>query len=571
MKPENAVESRLETWHSISIHRSLRWSKTSIAAGFAAGVISPILMGSPALAAGTLVFSYGPFERSLQLRSLESFAATGQVNEDLRLFVRGNDPEKQKKMREALFFRADVKPMLVSRFFNSNMGEDVLKLLGESITMKNGANGALAIRSALVAAAFDKDGLSLLNVIKKLPVNITFDGQRINRVAKEAELLVTATETLISLMREFTEKEAQAGIPVDFAKMQDPGAPGKFGVETDIWNLVDASRQRKFYVEVYKPKNLTEKEIPVVVFSHGLSSQPKDYAVGLRHLASHGYVVVAPQHPGSDSVWIKGLINGTNKDVFDVNEFINRPKDLSYVMDELQRRNAGSFQGRLMLDNIGVAGHSFGGYTALAVGGAKIDFGYLNAECNKTYAAVDVSLLLECQALKLPRKDYNFKDSRVTSIIAYNPVNRSLFGPKGIAAIPLPTMFVSGSYDPAAPPARQQAASFTWLMNPNKYWMMVEGQAHVNFDNIDPGIKTSIESVTNLALPSEQLIEGYIKAMIVPFFNVYLKQNPSFKIYLQSSYADYLSAGKDFKLDFITASSSPAMEKAIADFRAKYR
>ncbi|WP_185474883.1 alpha/beta hydrolase [Synechococcus sp. BSA11S] len=552
-------------------HRSLRWSTIAVTAGLSAGVISPILMGSPALAAGTLFFTYGPFERTLQVQSLEAFAATGKVNEDLRLLVRGNDPEKQKKMREALVFRADVEPILVSRFFNSNIGEDVLKLLGKNITMKNGANGALAIRGALVAAAFDKDGLSLLNVMKKLPVNISFNGQRIASVTREAELLIKGTETLISLMRDLTDIEAQAASPVDFAKLKNPGAPGKYGVEKDIWNLVDTSRQRKFYVEVYKPKELIESNVPVIVFSHGLSSQPKDYAVGLRHLASHGYVVAAPQHPGSDSTWVKGLINGTNKDVFDVNEFINRPKDLSYVMDELERRNDESFQGRLVLDNIGVAGHSFGGYTALAVGGAKIDFDYLKTECNRSFAAIDVSLLLECQALELPRTAYSFKDNRVTSILGYNPVNRSLFGPKGIAAIPLPTMFISGSYDPAAPPARQQAASFTWLTNPNKYWMMVEGQAHVNFDNIDPGIKTSIESVTHLALPNEQLIQDYVKSMMTPFFNVYVKQDPRYKEFLQSSYAEYLSEGQDFRLDFITAASSPAMEKAIADFRKKYR
>ena len=38
------------------------------------------------------------------------------------------------------------------------------------------------------------------------------------------------------------------------------------------------------------------------MFSHGLASRPEDYAAGLKHLASYGYVVAAPQHPGSDKI-----------------------------------------------------------------------------------------------------------------------------------------------------------------------------------------------------------------------------------------------------------------------------
>lgn len=44
------------------------------------------------------------------------------------------------------------------------------------------------------------------------------------------------------------------------------------------------------------------------------------------------------------------------------------------MIDELERRNPSQFEGRLDLQNVGVPGHSFGGYGALAVAGAVIDF-----------------------------------------------------------------------------------------------------------------------------------------------------------------------------------------------------
>ncbi len=537
------------------------------AATLAAGTL---LAGLPGVAAGRLVFTYGPASRSIKVESLETFAATGQVNDDLRLFIKGNDLEQQKKYRKALTFRASVKPILVSRFLNTHIGEEVLTRLGKAITLNSGANGKLALRSALVEAAYDKDGLSVVNVMKKLPVDITFNGKMIIDLAAEVKRLVLGTEELIKTFRSSTEEEAKTSAPVDYSQLPDMSQSGPYTVEKRVWNLVDSSRQRKFYVDVYLPVGSDGEKLSVIVFSHGLSSRPEDYSTGLRHMASHGYAVAAPQHPGSDNIWIKELIKGINTDVFDVNEYINRPADISYVLDELQRRNAAEFEDRLVLDNVGIAGHSFGGYTALAVGGARVDFEHLKQECERTYGGVDVSILLECEALRLPQKAYDFKDDRVSAIFAFNPVNRAIFGPKGLASINLPTAMSSGSYDPAAPPALEQASSFTWLKMPDKYWMMVEGQAHVNFDNIDPGIKRSIEAITDLTIPSEALIVTYVKAMVLPFFKVHVDGEADHKVYLRSAYAEYLSRGKPFKLDFVTAASSDRMRQAIINFQSTH-
>src|SRR5205085_1737142 len=45
----------------------------------------------------------------------------------------------------------------------------------------------------------------------------------------------------------------------------------------------------------------TSGRFPVLGFSHGSSVFPRDYSVLAEHLASHGYIVVAPRHTGNST------------------------------------------------------------------------------------------------------------------------------------------------------------------------------------------------------------------------------------------------------------------------------
>jgi len=537
---------------------------------FLLGVVTTFITALPIHAAEKLYLSYGPLMFSLRVESLETFAKDGTINEDLKFYLAQVTPDQRAEFRKLLVKRFDINPVMVSRFFNSAIGEDILTRLGKGITIQGGANGKYVLRGALIQAAFDPEGLTLLNVLKKLSTNIQLQGEVMLASAKFADKVILATETLTTELRSLTVQEAATDASVNYSTLPDVTKPGKYAVTKRVWNLVDKSRNRAFYVDVYQPQGQESEKTPVIVFSHGLSSRPEDYAQGLQNLATYGYVVVAPQHPGSDIIWLKEMFEGYHRDIFDLNEFINRPKDISYVIDELQRRNQDEFQGKLDLDNVGMAGHSFGGYTTLAIGGAEIDFNNLQQDCNRLYEGLDISLLLECRALELPRQSYHFRDSRVKAVFAANPVNRSIYGPQGLGKISIPIVFASGSYDPAAPPALEQAASFTWLTSPNKYWIMIEGQAHVNFTKLDPGINEAIESVGHLTLPSQNLISKYASAVLVPFFEVYISKNESYRPYLQSAYAEYLSQNNQFKLDFISATSSNKLANSIEKFKREH-
>jgi hypothetical protein len=127
---------------------------------------------SPLHAGELLSFTYGPLIRSLRISSLQAFAKDGSVAEDLAFFLQFTPASKREDLRSALVQRADIDPLLVSQFFNSQIGSDVLERLGRGITLQRGGNGKFALRSALVGAAFSSDGLSLLSVLQQLSTNI---------------------------------------------------------------------------------------------------------------------------------------------------------------------------------------------------------------------------------------------------------------------------------------------------------------------------------------------------------------------------------------------------------------
>ena len=532
------------------------------------GICTACLTSVPVQANQKIFFTYDPLNVSLRVDSLELFATQGKINKNLAFYLQFATSEQQKAFREALTKQIPLSPVVISRFFNTSIGEDILTRLGRGITIQGGRNGKYALRAAFVQAAFEPKGFTLINVLKKLPTDMQLQGELLLGFAQEASRFVNATETLITEFRQLTKEEAATDPPVDYAKLPDLRKSGPYAVKKEVWNLTDTTRNRSLYADIYIPQTQGGR-IPVIVFSHGLASRPEDYAQGFEKLASHGFLIAAPQHPGSDSIWAKEVLEGYHRDAFDLNDFINRHKDISFMIDELERRNASQFQNRLDLQNIGMAGHSFGGYTGLAIAGAEIDFDHLKKDCDRLYSGINVALLLECRALDLPRETYNFRDERVTAVFVANPVNRGIFGQKGLSKITIPIMLGSGSYDPATPPALEQATSFTWLSSPQKYWAMVEGQAHVNFSELDAGLSKSVESLTQLTLPSQELIVDYASSLEIAFFEIYLNQNEKFRPYLQSAYAEYLSQGEEFKLDFISGASVPKLVEAIEDFKRK--
>jgi predicted dienelactone hydrolase len=524
----------------------------------ALGTLSGLLTVIPAVAAEKLYFKYGPLRFSLSVTSLETFARTGEVNQELAFYLKRVSSDRSDTVRQALTKKAEVKPVLLWGLFNTRMGETIIERLGKIVEIPGGLNGKYAIRGALVQAALDPQGLSLLNFLRKFPTDIEIDLNQALAVSEGIKETIAITDDLVATMAKESARQAATEPQVNFSALPDIRQPGNFGVKKQTWNLIDRQRNRQFRVDVYQPQRWRQGKTPVVIISHGIASRPEDFSSWAEHLTSYGYVVALPQHPGSDYTQAQELIAGYEREVFKLNEFIDRPQDISYVIDELERRNNAEFGGSLNLQAVGVAGHSLGGYTALAVAGAEIDFANLKRECDRPVWRGNISLLLQCQALRLPRQTYLFRDRRVQAVLAANPVNSAIFGERGLSQIQIPVMLGAGSYDPATPAVYEQGRSFLWLTAPDKYLALEEGEAHVNFSTLDPGIQNAIDSVSYLTLPSQDLLDRYTNALLLAFFEVHIAKNEAYRPYLQSSYAQFIS-DPSFRLFLVNAKAAEGL------------
>jgi len=146
-------------------------------------------------------------------------------------------------------------------------------------------------------------------------------------------------------------------------------------VETISFDWRDAKRDRAVPVKIYFPKTAAGR-FPVIVFSHGLGGSRTSYEYLGRYWAGHGYVAVHLQHLGSDSaVWqdggMKDALANMRRAAANLANATNRPLDVSFAIDQLEKLNRAEspLHDRLELSRIGMAGHSFGAFTTLAIAG----------------------------------------------------------------------------------------------------------------------------------------------------------------------------------------------------------
>jgi len=138
------------------------------------------------------------------------------------------------------------------------------------------------------------------------------------------------------------------------------------------YKLSSADLNRSFSTLAVRDAKVREGRFPVVLFSHGNRGLRFQNTFWCDYLASHGYIVVAPDHTGNAGLTIiKGkpvFYQGSERE----RSAEDRPKDLAFLIDQLTIMNARAnsegdsrFVGKLDLDKIAASGMSFGSYTAI--------------------------------------------------------------------------------------------------------------------------------------------------------------------------------------------------------------
>jgi predicted dienelactone hydrolase len=111
---------------------------------------------------------------------------------------------------------------------------------------------------------------------------------------------------------------------------------------------------------------------PVILFSHGSCGLPAQSPFYVETLASWGFIVAAPPHPGNQTTDPECL-GGRDGDAI-ADSYANRVADIRFVLDQLIAASedaASPFYRRVDPRRVGMSGHSFGGQTTLRVAAAE--------------------------------------------------------------------------------------------------------------------------------------------------------------------------------------------------------
>ncbi|MDY6901079.1 MAG: alpha/beta fold hydrolase, partial [Cyanobacteriota bacterium] len=329
--------------------------------------------------------SYSAFQRSISINTLEKFALDGEISEELGVYTQYLKSEQIAELRQVLTSQIKVHPVAVSQFLYTSQGEFMLKRLGEVIKPDSGQSepGFDALRSALILAAGEPEGLTLLNIFQKYPSSkINIDLARTLHIAEELQTLVNETNKAVATVSARSDTEAKIPATVGIENLPKLSRRGKFVTKKQTLKFFDIKRRRLLSTDIYLPN--ISSSVPVIVISHGIGTDSSNFRYLANHLATNGFAVVVPNHP-SDSEQVQSLVNGSASEVAQPEEFINRPLDVKFVLDELEKLNNtdSRFEKRLDLQQVGVFGQSFGGYTALALAGAKINLEKIQQNCNQ--------------------------------------------------------------------------------------------------------------------------------------------------------------------------------------------
>ncbi|MBD2134866.1 alpha/beta hydrolase [Sphaerospermopsis sp. FACHB-1094] len=502
-------------------------------------------MSNSVMAAEQIYAAYSILEIPIPVMSLETYTKTGIIDDKLAVYQQYISSDKLQKLRKILLSNVKITPAVASQFLHTQQGEFMLQRLAKLITAKSPQNDSEIedLRTAIISASGEPEGLTLLNLLRNYPSSsIRLNLADSLEIAGELENIISETQQAIAILQQQSKIEA-ATIPKKnlsfLANLQNPGI---FTFKKSTLEFFDITRDRHLLTDIYIP-NL-QNTTPVIVISHGLGLDSSNFRYLAKHLASHGFAVVVPNHPHLF------FNNRNNRKIEEANEFINRPLDIKYILDKLEKTNQsdGEFKGKLNLQQVGIFGQSFGGYTALALAGAKINFQQLQKDCqpDALQDTWNMSLLLQCRALELQNKstqqeNINLRDQRIKAAIAVNPITSSIFGESGLNQMQTPVMFIGSSEDTVAPALYEQILPFSWLTNPHKYLVMLVGATHFSsIGNSNPGSQ-------QIALPPDMVgnasqSRAYINSLSLPFFQTFVYQKPQYLPYLNAGYAQTISS-----------------------------
>lgn len=232
----------------------------------------------------------------------------------------------------------------------------------------------------------------------------------------------------------------------------DPSVVGPYGIGVTTVDWVDA-RGTSMTAEVWYPGDVPDGDTPdpypeipltldahrdvdalpgpwpLVAFSHGNAGIRYQSAFLTEWLAGHGYVVVAPDHPYNTLLDLDTSKNGE--------VLVNRPGDIVSAVDmTIDRFDVDG-------SRYAMIGHSFGGWTSVAVGGGVTDFAAFEAWCAENDADM-------CGITPASDTVPDAPDPRAFVMVPMAPCGWYTFGDTGLDAT-VPALLLGAELDEDCP------------------------------------------------------------------------------------------------------------------------
>jgi predicted dienelactone hydrolase len=294
-------------------------------------------------------------------------------------------------------------------------------------------------------------------------------------------------------------------------------SPGPHGVGSRDETWRDPSRARDLPIRLYVPEG-ARSTLPLVVFSHGLGGSVAGGATWGRHWASHGYLCLHLQHPGSDERLWRDRARQTPKDAlrqgFTPAAYLDRIRDVHFALDEAARRQRAEVAPwpRADLARIGMSGHSFGARTTLAVVGERLPW---------------------------PAEERALAEPRVRAAIAFSPAAPAPAAgwPARFGGIAVPVLSVTGTRDgdpfggSSTPENRREP--YRHMPPPRKYLLVLDGADHMVFNGRD-------------GMPQAR-VANVVTAVTLQFWNATLRDDAAAQAWLANEARALLVAGDTFE------------------------
>lgn len=264
----------------------------------------------------------------------------------------------------------------------------------------------------------------------------------------------------------------------------------------------DTKRSRKLITEVWYPTTATptadetspfiriptardgaisQGTFPVILFSHGTGGGRLTVEWFCAGLASHGFIVVAVDHFGNTF---------DNPIPIEFVKFWERPQDLRFVLDQLL--NTSDISASMNAKQIGVAGFSLGGYTAIALAGAKTDYRalqkFFKTDAGRKEGEIPempglLSFLDKPEVLESFHQAPPLHDKRFKSVFVMSPAIGQAFPTKdNFKEVTVPVYIVAAAKDQVAPLATN-AAHFAAMIKKSQYKVLGAEAGHYVFLN----------------------------------------------------------------------------------------